>query len=287
MSLELSLYPYQTKKININHGTTPIKYNYIDEGHGNPVIMVHGNPTWSFYYRKLVEKLKDQHRCIVPDHIGCGLSDKPQDYSYRLENHINNLDTLVKNLELKSFDLIVHDWGGAIGFGLATRYPEKINKIVILNTAAFTSKNIPFRINLCRIPWFGEKFIRAFNGFAWPATFMAVTKKMDPKVKKGYLHPYNNYNNRLATARFVQDIPLNKSHPSYKTLKEIEDRLHLLKGKKLIVWGKKDFCFNDSFLKKWQEIYPDAQKIILKDAGHYVIEDCHEETLSSIKGFLQ
>ncbi|MFZ9001619.1 MAG: alpha/beta fold hydrolase [Bacteriovoracaceae bacterium] len=287
MSLEPSLYPYQKNTLSINNAAQELKLNYIDEGQGNPVVMVHGNPTWSFYYRKMVNKLKDQNRCIVPDHIGCGLSDKPQDYSYRLENHINNLEKLIEHLGLEKIDLIVHDWGGAIGFGYATRHPEKVNKIVILNTAAFTSKNIPFRINLCRIPWLGEKFIRSFNGFAWPATFMAVTKKMDPKVKKGYLYPYNNYKNRLATARFVQDIPLNQAHPSYQTLKDIEDKLHLLKGKKLIVWGKKDFCFNDSFLERWEKIYPEAQKIILDEAGHYVIEDCKEETLNLIKGFLK
>ncbi len=287
MSLDSNLYPYHTGKLHITYQGKDLELNYIDEGQGEAVVMVHGNPTWSFYYRRAVDILKDQFRCIVPDHIGCGLSDKPQDYPYRLENHIQNLEKLIKSLGLKKIHLIVHDWGGAIGMGLATRNPDLVDKVVILNTAAFTSKEIPFRINICRIPVFGEFIIRAFNGFAYPATFMAVKKKMNSNIKKAYLHPYNNFNNRLATARFVQDIPLNKSHPSYQTLKDIEDKLPLIKGKKLIVWGKQDFCFHDSFYKRWKEIYPDARSIVLKQAGHYVLEDCEIETLNEIKGFLQ
>ena len=124
--------------------------HYVDEGAGQPILMLHGNPTWSFYYRNLIRGFSQKFRTIVPDHMGCGLSDKPQDYDYSLETHIQNAYQLIKFLDLKKIILIVHDWGGAIGFGLVTRYPELFDRIVILNTAAYPSVHIPQRINLLR-----------------------------------------------------------------------------------------------------------------------------------------
>lgn len=280
-------YPFKQNTYRISYNDEFYNLNFVDEGQGDPVVMVHGNPTWSFYYRNLVKELSPHFRCIVPDHIGCGLSEKPQDYPYQLKNHIDNLENLINHLGLKKINLVVHDWGGAIGLGYAIRNPDNINKIVLLNTAAFTSSKIPKRINFCRIPYLGEGIIRSFNAFAYPATFMAVKRKMSPLIKKGYLYPYNNFKNRLATARFVQDIPMNSEHPSFTTLKEIEDNLELLDQKKLIVWGKEDFCFNDHFLERWKKFYPEAQKIVLKNVGHYVLEDCNKDTLDYIKRFLQ
>lgn len=163
--------------------------HYIDEGEGSQLLMLHGNPTWSFYYRNLIAEFSSSHRVVVPDHIGCGLSDKPQDYEYTLKQHIDNLEALVSCLGLKDFVLIVHDWGGPIGFGLLERHPNLVKKIVILNTAAYLSKVIAFRINICRIPVLAEQVIRRLNGFALIATYMAVAKKMSPEIRKGYLFP--------------------------------------------------------------------------------------------------
>jgi len=278
-----SEYPFSS-----NFLTLPdqLKYHYIDEGKGDPIVMVHGNPTWSFTFRNLIKEFKKNSRVIVPDHIGCGPSDKPQDYTYQLKNHIDNLESLIDHLKLKKITLIVHDWGGAIGFGLATRNPENIKKIVLLNTAAFRSQRIPFRIGLCRLPFFGEKIVRHFNAFAWGATWMAVSKKLSPLIKEGYLLPYNNYSNRVATSRFVQDIPLETDHPSYETLKTIEQNLPNLKCPKLILWGGKDFCFNKHFFDRWKEIYPQAESYYFEKAGHYIIEDAKNEIISKMKPFL-
>lgn len=275
-------YPFKRNGFNINGNNM----NYVDEGQGHPVIMLHGNPTWSFYYRNLGKALKDNYRVIIPDHIGCGLSDKPQDYEYTLENHIQNLGKLVKSLGITKFSLIVHDWGGAIGMGYATRHPENISNIIIQNTAAFRSQEIPFSIRICKTPILGEPFVRAFNGFAFPATFMASEKKLSSTIKKGYLLPYNNYRNRIATAKFVKDIPLSKNHRSYKTLEVIENNLNKMKCPIMVLWGKKDFCFNDHFLDRWKEIYPEAIYKEFKNAGHYVLEDGGNEILEDVKGFL-
>ena len=262
------------------------KMHYVDEGEGDPILMLHGNPTWSFYYRHLANRFKKNRRVVIPDHIGCGLSDKPQNFDYRLENHIQNIEALVKRLELKEITLIVHDWGGAIGFGFATRHPDLIKKIVILNTAAYTCDYIPPQINICKTPFFGEKVIRHFNAFAKAATTMAVTQKMSPRLKKAYIAPYNNYQNRIATSRFVEDIPMSEKHPSYQTLLGIEKKLSTLTCPKLVLWGKKDFCFNDYFLNRWKEIYPDAKYIEYENAGHYILEDAKNEVELEIENFL-
>lgn len=268
------------------------KYHYLDEGNpeGEVIIMLHGNPTWSFYYRNIVKELQEDYRCIVPDHFGCGLSDKPQDYDYTLENHIDNVLKLIDQLEIKKFKLLVHDWGGAIGMGVATTRPESVTGIILLNTAAFKSLDIPKRIALCKLPLIGEPMVRTFNAFAWPATFMTTTTPLAKHIKEGYLHPYDNYANRIATARFVKDIPLNKRHPSYKRLEKIEDNLKNVTCPKMFLWGAKDFCFNMKFLKRWKDFYPQedtkTKYVVYKNAGHYVIEDERENCLKEIKGFL-
>lgn len=274
-------YPFESNFLKIKNN----KLHYIDEGTGHPIIMLHGNPTWSFFYRNVVKELKTNYRCIVPDHIGCGLSDKPQDYEYTLENHVNNVIELIEELEIEKFSLIVHDWGGAIGMGVATRMPNKVTSMTIMNTAAFKSLDIPFRISLCKLPLIGEKMVRHFNAFAWPATFMAVEKKLDSDIKNGYLYPYNNYKNRIATAHFVKDIPLNKNHRTWPTLNNIEEKLNTVDCPKLFLWGAKDFCFNMKFLARWKDFFPKDKYIVYPEAGHYLLEDEKDNCLKQIKGF--
>jgi pimeloyl-ACP methyl ester carboxylesterase len=276
-------YPFRSQFLQLgDHGI-----HYVDEGKGQPILMLHGNPTWSFYYRNLIQTFSTKFRTIVPDHMGCGFSDKPQDYEYTLENHIQNAYKLIRFLELSKIILIVHDWGGAIGMGLATRYPELFDKIIILNTAAFPSPHIPKRINLLRQGKMGEFLTRKFNLFAWPATFMTTEKPLPKAIKQGYLLPYNSWENRIAVSRFVQDIPMEKEHRTYKTLREIEAKLPLLKQKKLILWGGKDFCFNQHFFEKWISIYPDADAQWFANAGHYILEDAKDEVTQKIWEFIR
>lgn len=277
------IYPFRSHYLQLGNQSL----HYVDEGEGRPILMLHGNPTWSFYYRNLVRTFSPKFRTIVPDHIGCGLSDKPQDYAYTLESHIQNTYKLIRFLDLKKIILIVHDWGGAIGLGLVTRYPELFDKIVILNTAAFPSEHIPKRINFLRQGKFGEFLTRRFNLFAWPATFMTTKKKLPKNVKAGYLLPYDSWDNRVAVARFVQDIPMEKDHPTFRTLSDIEAKLKDVKIPKLILWGGKDFCFDRHFFEKWVEIYPEADAHWFAQAGHYVLEDAYEDVTLKIWDFIK
>jgi len=279
-------YPFTSNFCNLSVGH---RLHYIDEGDGSPVVMLHGNPTWSFYYRNLVRGLKPRHRCIVPDHLGCGLSDKPQHASYRLEQHIMNLEELLfAHLKLTTFSLILHDWGGAIGMGLAVRHPERIARITVLNTAAFMLPYCPWRIRLCRIPGFGALAVRGFNAFARGAQVMAIKgRRLSPSVRAGYLAPYDSWRNRIALHRFVQDIPLHPRHPTWATIAELEARLPILQDKPMMIcWGGRDFCFNDRFLDVWRQKFPQAEVHRFADAGHYILEDAGEQILPLIQDFL-
>ncbi|MGX9725796.1 MAG: alpha/beta fold hydrolase [Candidatus Electronema sp. VV] len=262
--------------------------SYLDEGSGPAVVMAHGNPSWSYLYRNLIAALKVECRCIAHDHLGCGLSDKPQNWPYRLGNHIDNFTALLDQLRIERCVLVVHDWGGAIGMGWAGQHPERVAGLVVLNTAAFHSPLIPLRIAVCRWPLLGALLVRGCNGFAWPATFMAVRKAMRPELKAGFLHPYNSWANRVAVHRFVRDIPLQPSHPSWNTLTEVEQSLERLRDKPMLIcWGGRDFCFNDHFYEEWRRRFPAAQSHYFPDAGHYVLEDALPEILAILPDFLR
>jgi haloalkane dehalogenase len=218
--------------------------------------------------------LRGRIRCIVPDHLGCGLSDKPQDYDYTLGNHVANLGRLIDSLNLKKVHLIVHDWGGPIGLGTMLPRSEKLGKVVILNTAAFADTVIPWRIRFCRAPLIGELAVRGFNGFAGPATWMAVTKPLPASVKQGFLFPYDSWANRIATHRFVKDIPRGIGAPNDIALNKIESALpELAKHPVRIIWGGDDFCFNRHYFARWTRLLPGAESFLLPDTGHYLLED--------------
>jgi len=209
-----SLYPFTSNWLDLDG----VRYHYLDEGPRDapPLVMLHGNPTWSFYYRTLIPTLSQTHRVIVPDHVGCGLSDKPQEYPYNLNQHIQNVKSLLSHLELENFTLMVHDWGGVIGMGYAIDHPETINRFVVFNTAAFYLKKLTILIRLCRSKLLGGFLVRGLNAFAGSATYMAISNhaRMTRQVRAGYLAPYNNWHNRIAVHRFVQDIPWEENHPT-------------------------------------------------------------------------
>lgn len=268
--------------------------SYVDEGPKDaPVILaLHGNPTWSFLFRKLIIGLRDKYRVIAPDHMGCGLSDKPQEYPYTLETHIKNVTLLVESLGVKNITLALHDWGGTIGMGYAVSRPETIRSLILFNTAAFLSDNVPLRIRLCAVPRLGEFLVRRLNAFAGGAVTlgMAVNKqeRLTYAVKRGYLAPYDSMENRIAVARFVQDIPMSAAHPTYPLVKSIGERLSLFENTPaLALWGMKDFCFTGRFLDEWLKRLKNVEAHMFSDAGHFALEDAHERSIPLIRSFLE
>ena len=281
------IYPFQPQSLRMPGGAW---MSYLDEGprSDEAVLLLHGNPTWSFFYRELVPELAAGRRCIAPDFVGMGLSSKPDDYDYRLETRIGEIETLVGSLGVRRVHLVVHDWGGAIGFGWAVRHPERVGRIVILNTAAFPSRRIPARIALCRVPVLGEWIVRGLNGFAGPAVRMAMhARQLTPDERRGYLFPYDSWASRIAVHRFVQDIPMERNHPSRAVLEAMAAGLQALEANpKLILWGGRDFCFNDEFLARWKERFPQAEVDYRPQAGHYVLDDAGPSARRRIRDFL-
>jgi cis-3-alkyl-4-acyloxetan-2-one decarboxylase len=284
------LYPFTSHYLDLKG----LKYHYIDEGQGDPLVMVHGNPTWSFYYRELIKALRADYRCIVPDHIGCGLSAKPgvRDYDYILRSRIDDLDNLLDTLPIDNkITMILHDWGGMIGMAYALRHPERIRRLVVMNTAAFlppAAKRIPVRLSLIRNSGpLAVLAVLGLNLFAAGALFMATEKGLSAEVKKGLAAPYNCWKHRLATLKFVQDIPLVEKDPSYRLVKEVDEHLQVLsKLPTLICWGAHDFVFDQDYLTEWQHRFPAAEVHLFQDAGHYVLEDVPEKIIPLTQNFL-
>ena len=289
----MSLFPFQSR-FHVQAGGH--RLHYLDEGSPDdqPVVMVHGNPTWSFYYRNLVNDLKSDHRCLVPDHVGMGLSDRPDDagYRYTLQSRLDDLGHWLNAVEPeRPVDLIVHDWGGAIGMSWAARHPERVRRIVLLNTWAFNiprHESLPASLKFARTG-LGAFLIQRFNAFSGLAVRMATAGKLDKDVASGLVAPYQGEPaQRLATLRFVQDIPLKESDPAWSVLDETASRLPALADKPiLIAWGGKDFVFNDKVLAIWKEVYPGAEVEYHPDAGHYVLEDAHDRIAPRVKAFLE
>ena len=267
----------------------------IDEGHGRPVVMLHGNPSWSFYYRNLLEELSGNHRVIVPDHIGMGRSDKPDDstYEYTLNQRVADLESTLEQLGVTSdITLVVHDWGGMIGSTFATRHPERVSRMVILNTAGFglpKEKMFPWPLWLSRNTPVSALFVRGLNGFVKGTAWIGTTRnKMSNDIKKAYLWPYDSWANRRSVHRFVQDIPLTPKDKTWPVLKQVEADLPKLAAKPmLIAFGLKDLVFDRHFLKGWTDRFPQAEVVRYEDASHYVLEDVGQELWTKIRSFLE
>jgi haloalkane dehalogenase len=230
----------------------------------------------------------------VPDHIGCGLSDKPTEkqYNYRYQSRVEDLEALLDHLDIKNrITLVLHDWGGMIGLAFALRNLEKISRLVITNTTGFFTpggKGLPLRLWLIRyIAPFATIGVKGFNLFARAALYMAPYKRLAKDVKAGLIAPYNSWENRIATLKFVQDIPLRPGDPSYDLGQYVDQNLHRLSDiPKLICWGKHDFVFTPAFFEEWKQRFPDAEYHFFTDAGHYLLEDIPDKILPIVQQFL-
>lgn len=280
-----SLYPFSSHYLTVGEA----RMHYVDEGNGEPLLMVHGNPTWSFYWRRLIETFRKRYRVIAVDHIGCGLSDKPQRYPYTLRQHVENLSELVRRLGVNGTTLVAHDWGGAIGLGAVLAARDQFKSLVLLNTGAFPPPFVPWRIRLCRVPWLGTWMIRRWNLFARAALRMAVAhpERLTPAVRAGLLAPYDCWDHRIAIDRFVKDIPGSPRHPTWQCLERMEAELvQLADWPVQLIWGMKDWCFRPACLERLIRIFPDAEVHRLPSASHYVVEDAAEEVMARMSEFL-
>lgn len=303
-------YPFQPQRFEVRPG---VAMSYLDEGprDGEVVVMLHGNPSWSYYWRHLVLGLRDPaavrgYRCIVPDHVGMGLSDKPDDrgglrhphgagphYDYTLQSRIDDLQALLRHAgvdDATPVTLAVHDWGGMIGFGWALAHAAQVRRLVITNTAAFPlpkEKPMPWQLTLGRDTLAGAFAIRAFNAFSSGASFVGVSRRMPAAVRRAYVAPYDSWAHRISTLRFMQDIPLAPGDPAWDLVERAGQRLSAFADRPAFIgWGLRDFVFDRHFLDGFRRALPAAQVHAFEDAAHYVLEDRHEVLVPEIRRFL-
>lgn len=258
---------------------------YVDEGTGPEVVCVHGNPTWSFHFRKLIRVLSRDHRVIAPDHLGMGRSDTPapESYPYDLAARIGDLEALLDHLAVgtrRPATLIVHDWGGAIALSWAARNPHRVGRLVLLNTAAFPplGHQVPAVLAPARVPLLGDVLVRGLNAFVRATLILGVRRRRLPAaVRRAYLWPHRTWADRVAVLRFVQDIPMRAGDRSWQLLAETGALLgRLAHLPALLVWGLRDPVLTPAYLAEWRRRLPDAQVHAIPDAGHLVLEDAAE-----------
>jgi haloalkane dehalogenase len=288
-----ALVPDTTAYTHYLHLADGLRLHYRDEGQGEPVVMLHGNPTWSFYFRNLIAGVRDRYRVIAPDHMGCGQSDRPDDqqYEYCLRRRVDDLETLLNHLGLNDrLTLVLHDWGGMIGMAYASRHPERIARLVILNTAAFllpAKKKLPWQLWLIRKTPLGPFLVRGLNAFVRGALRYGVVHPLLPEDRDKYMEPYCTWKERLGVLRFVQDIPLAPGDPSYDLVCEVQDGLHRFQQVPILIcWGARDFVFDDDFLAEWRRRFPAAEVHRFEDAGHLVLEDAGDRIVPLLRDFL-
>jgi len=283
-------WPYEPKWFDSPDG----RLHYVDEGprDGKPVVMVHGNPTWGYLYRNFIPPLVAAgYRCIVPDHLGFGRSDKPDEAElYQVPRHAERLDALLESLDLHDATLVSQDWGGALGFYWATRHPDRIAALCILNTAAHRPPGkvkLPLPIRLFRTPGIGEVMVKGAHmfvrGFLFNAGIMhkdRITKDM----RAAYTAPHPTYSSRTSILVFPREIPADSTGRVAEFLGEVEVGLQQLKAKPtMIAWAMKDIAFRPEYLEKlWLRDFPNADVLRLPDAGHYLQEDAHERIVPKL-----
>lgn len=276
------LYPFADHWFDRN-GTA---IHYVDEGRGTPVLMLHGNPSWSFLYRDVIKGVKDVCRAIAPDYPGFGFSEHPSGYGYTAQEHAAAMDALIDHLQLKQFVLVVQDWGGPIGMSIATRRPQDVAGLVILNTWAWPSRGgmIFFSHLMGDAP--GRWMHRRFNFFAKkivPASINRADRKT-PEVLKAYTDPFPTPESRIGTWVFPREIRMNDAW-----LAETERGLPRLGGKPVeMVWAMKDPAFGtEKFIARWQSYFPGAAVDRVPDANHFIQEDAPERVAAAVRRIVQ
>lgn len=255
---------------------------------GEVLFFTHGNPTWSFYWRTLIEPLSKTYRCVAIDHIGCGLSDKPQDWTYTLKDHQANAARILEALDLREATLVCHDWGGPIGYGGVLADPDRFKRFVVFNTLSRFG-DFPLSIRMCRWPIAGPIAVRGGNAFLRFALRRGTSKPEQYKgpIGDGYLAPYSNWHDRVAIQRFVDDIPVEAAHPTGWARTQLAEGIRSQAHKPhLVIWGTQDFVFHRYFLEGWKEDVPDAEVIEVDHANHFVVEDAHDEIIPWVTDWL-
>lgn len=266
------------------------KMHYVDEGEGEPIVCLHGEPTWGYLYRKFIPSLSKTNRVIVPDHMGFGKSDVPQDMPYTLAQHIDNLTKLVLELDLEDLTLVGQDWGGPIMFGFAVNYPDRIKRLVIMNTGigVYPEDTKTWVSDLVAKGTY-EKILGNLKKSLPNLLAGGVGKetRITETMIRAYTAPFPNKASCKGAMAFPLDIPVGRNHPSASLMHSILERRNLLRDKnKVIIWGLKDPVFPRMILDWWLQTYPGTEVHELPEASHFLQEDAPDKIVKIIQEFL-
>jgi haloalkane dehalogenase len=284
-------WPYEPRWFETSEG----RMHYVDEGpsEGRPVVMLHGNPTWSFIYRKFIPPVVDAgYRAIVVDHLGFGRSEKPdRPELYEIKGHCRRLDALLESLDLRDATLVPQDWGGPIGLWWATRHPDRVRSLFILNTFAHRPPGkvpLPLPLRLFRTPGVGEVMVKGLDLFKRVFLFRAGVvhhDRLTAEIKRVYRAPHPSWSSRTPILVFPREIPSGPEGRVADLMAEIEQGMEReLRSKPVtIAWPMKDIAFPPEVVDQlWLKTFPDAEVIRIDDAGHYVQEDAHERIVPAL-----
>jgi haloalkane dehalogenase len=284
-------YPFEARFVQTPHG----RMHYVEAGQGSPVLCLHGNPTWSFLYRRFLSGLSDAARVIAPDLIGFGLSEKlarAEDYS--IDGHIDDVTALVEALDLRDLTLVLQDWGGPIGLGVALHAPERVRALVIMNTIGFVPDGAngepgpPLALRLLRLPGLGEQLVQGLGILhrVYVPRGMPRVEERGALARDAYLAVQASWQERAGTLAFPRLIPTRRGDPVVPLL-DAEDRfLARFRGPVLLVWGLRDPVFGPRILEAWRRRFPDAPVLELPEAGHFLQEDAPEAIVARVRRFL-
>lgn len=281
--LDREAYPFASRYFETEHG----RIHYVDEGAGQPIVMVHGNPTWSFIYRKFIKALSGTYRCIALDHLGFGLSDKPVDLAYTPTLHARNVEALITHLNLgDNIILMVQDWGGPTGLSYAFNHPGKVRQVILFNTWAWPVNGDPHfeRFSGMMASRFGRFLNLRLNFFVRVIMRLATADRraMPASVMRQYKAPLARPEDRHACAAFPAQIT--QASAFLDTLwRKRENIAHI---PFLILWGGKDIAFRSEELDQWRSTLQQYELTYFPNTGHYVQEEKFEESLPVIKDFL-
>jgi cis-3-alkyl-4-acyloxetan-2-one decarboxylase len=269
-----------------------VELHYVDEGPPDapPLLFAHGNPTWSYLWRRPIAELSSKgHRCIAFDHMGFGRSDKPRALAaYSLQRHVDNALALVDELDLDDVTLVAHDWGGPIGLGAMLRRADRLRALVLMNTWAWELPSfLPPFLREFRTEGLGEILALGGNLFVESIPGGMRQRDPDPEMMEAYRAPFPDYWSRAGTLAFQREIPLTERDRSAPLMGSIHERLPGLSVPALLVWGMRDPVFQPVFLDQWRELFPEAETVELRDASHFVVEDDPAGVTGAIEGFLR
>lgn len=275
-------YPFTPKQFSLPIGTM----RYVDQGAGEPIVMVHGNPSWSFEFRELIKHFSKTNRCIVPDHIGFGLSDKPVNWDYLPAHQAENLEALLESLDLKNITLVVGDWGGPIGLSYAIKHPERIKQIVVTNTWMWPTNNDWYYQGFSGFVGgaIGRWLIRRHNFFAKTVikSVYGDKSKLTPEIHRHFLMPLAQPVERKGNWVLPKQIIA-----SSEWLAGLWAQREVLESKvKLVAWGMKDIAFREKELNHWIKHFPQARVVRYPDAGHFLAEEKPDELIEEIAALL-